>query len=152
VSIVCSPWLLGNVIPSEAGHGLKLLEVPALASPFFINCLVEQSVNHAAFNETKADCSHETAPEISMVEVLLPVLRFRQSDSHEFREGMKNVRQMCVGKATQKKAGAALRVIALLSPFNQLNFVQIPRLSGSLFPGPFIHVGAKVTQASQDGF
>jgi len=40
-----------------------------LAVPFFINCLVEQSVNHAAFNETKADCSPETV--ISMVKVLL---------------------------------------------------------------------------------
>lgn len=73
------------------------------AVPFFINCLVEQSVNHAAFNETKADCSPETV--ISMVKVLLPAPYVRQSDSHEFRERMKNVGQMCGRLGAQRNNG-----------------------------------------------
>jgi len=41
---------------------------------FFINCLVEQSVNHAAFNGSRAHDSHET--EISMVKVSLRFVSF----------------------------------------------------------------------------
>lgn len=37
------------------------------ATQFFVNCLVEQSVNHAPFNGNNAHSSHET--EISMVKV-----------------------------------------------------------------------------------
>lgn len=66
------------------------------------------------------------------------------------RKAVRTQRAFLRPNGRAKRRQAALRVIALLSPFNQLNFVQILRHFGSLFHRAFFIFG-KVTQDPQDG-